>query len=249
MSQRPEDAELHAWLDGEADEQSAARVERWLALNPEAAAQVEGWRRDGQRLRQAMHNSLANPYTAVQPLPQQVRQQVLRRRQWRLATACGLLLALLVGGAGGWQLRDARLANGHLPMNDALLAYQMLNTVTPARLDVTAGGGLNDWVSRYFINGTLPPNLEQYGFRLLGARLMATEEGPAAVVMYQDPQGTRVAWYIRPVSPVRLPHGQRVADDLMAQYWSDSHYNYALVTPTNNPAVMPVRSAIAVATS
>ncbi|MBS1205861.1 MAG: anti-sigma factor [Proteobacteria bacterium] len=77
-------------------------------------------------------------------------------------------------------------------------------------------------MSRYFINGHQPPNLEQYDFTLAGAWLIATAQGPAALIMYQDPRGTRVGWYIRPLSPVKLPHGERQADDVMAQYWGEN---------------------------
>ena len=78
---------------------------------------------------------------------------------------------------------------------------------------------------------------------------MATAQGPAALIMYQDPRGTRVGWYIRPLSPGKLPHGERQAEDVMTQYWSDDHYNYALVTPLNSPAVNGLRKAVSQANS
>ncbi|WP_034950236.1 anti-sigma factor family protein [Erwinia oleae] len=246
--QQPDEAELHAWLDGQADADTTQRVVRWLAEHPATAAELEGWRQDARQLRLAIHQ---HQPTLETPPPALFRQRLRRQRQWKMATAFALVLTLSLGGWSGWQLKDAQLAGRHLPMEDAVQAFRIFGRDGGASLDVTAGQGgeLAAWVRRYFINGSLPPNLEQFGFRLLGARLTATNNGPAALVMYQDPQGMRVAWYIRPIQPVRLPHGERRASDLMAQYWSDNHYNYALVTPAASEKANGLRNVFRQTTS
>lgn len=246
--QQPDEEQLHAWLDGQLDAETARRVERWLAENPAEAAKVEGWRQDARQLRLALHQQ---PVPMETPEPSQLRQRVRQQRQWKAAAAFALVMTLGVGGWSGWQLKNVQMAQTRLPMEDAMQAYKLFGSATAANLDVVSAGNgeLASWVQRYFINGTLPPNLEQFGYRLLGARLMATDNGPAALVMYQSPEGSRVAWYIRPIEPVKLPHGERRASDLMAQYWSDNHYNYALVTPSEGTQLDGMREAIRQSTS
>lgn len=248
MTLPPDEHDLHAWMDGEADDATSARVERYLAENPEAAARVAGWRQDAQQLRQVMNHQTV---TLENPEPHYLRRQVRQQRQWRLATACALVLALGVGGVTGWQMRTSQLLMSHQPMEDAVQAYKLFDNaaLTPMDVVATRQTELSRWVARYFMNGVPPPDLEQYGFKLRGARLIATAQGPAALVMYEDPQGTRVGWYIRPLSPVKLPHGERQGEDVMAQYWSDEHYNYALVTPLNSSGVDGLRKAVSLATS
>lgn len=238
----PDEQDLHAWIDGEADDATAKRVERYLAEDPQAAGRVADIRYEMQLLRQAMSRQHA---AFDSPEPHYFRRRVRQQRQRKLALACVLVLSLSVGGFTGWQLKDSQIAT-RLPMEDAVQAFKLFGNETLTPLDVVASQQteLASWVGRYFINGNLPPNLEQYGFKPLGARLMATAQGPAALVMYQDPHGTRVAWYIRPLSPVKLPHGQRKAEDVMAQYWSDEYYNYALVTPLDAAATGDVRKAV-----
>jgi anti-sigma factor RsiW len=44
-----------------------------------------------------------------------------------------------------------------------------------------------------FVNGLLK-------YQLLGGRLIATSRGPAALFMYENPGGVRLAIYVRPMS-------------------------------------------------
>jgi len=52
---KPDEEDLHAWIDGEADDATARRVERYLAEDPQAAERVAEMRYEMQLLRQAMH--------------------------------------------------------------------------------------------------------------------------------------------------------------------------------------------------
>lgn len=238
----PDEEHLHAWMDGELDEATAQQVEHYLAKNPQIAAQMREMRDDTQRLRQAMNRQPLNMNSVN---PHYFRRRVRQQRQRKVALACLFILSLSIGGFTGWQLKDAQLS-APLPMEDAVQAYKLFGDETELPLDVNASqhSELTSWVTRYFIRGALPPNLEHYGFKPLGARLMATAQGPAALVMYQDPRGIRVAWYIRPLSQVQISQGERQAEDVMAQYWSDAHYNYALVTPLKAPEANNVRKAV-----
>ena len=42
MTLPPDEHDLHAWLDGETDEATSARIEHYLAQNPQAAREVAG---------------------------------------------------------------------------------------------------------------------------------------------------------------------------------------------------------------
>ena len=75
------------------------------------------------------------------------------------------------------------------------------------------------------------------------SQAFAVEQGAAAMVLYEDGQGRRISFYIRPPGPDNgfLPKGSRSADGLRAQYWSGAGYNYAMVSPENQP-VTPLLS-------
>jgi anti-sigma factor RsiW len=111
--------------------------------------------------------------------------------------------------------------------------------------DVVCSPGLQAWLLKHFRNAPQLPDLDGAGFHPVGARLLATDSGPAAMVLYQNVQGGAISFYIRPPSPSHgvLPRGQRRDGQLVAAYWSGSGYNYALVSRDIAPEVRAIHEA------
>lgn len=236
----PNDSDLHAYVDDQLDPERRAWVEAWLASHPHEARRVDAWKQDAQRLRAA----LAAPALPAAPQldPARLRARLRRRRQSRLATAAALLVALGLGSLGGWQAHDMTLAKSEKPMQDALQAYRLFaENGSAAPLD-TAGENVRAWLGRYLHNASLPSDLDRLGLRTVGARLLSTEQGAAALVVYEDSLGHRLSFFIRPPGPANrlLPRGQRQDGELLARYWSQGNYNYAVVSRSDDPTVEQV---------
>jgi len=242
----PEEQHLHAYVDGQLDAQQRQWVEQYLANHPESAARVTTWQQDNQRLRLALTQFETPLLTPAQRI-RHVRQQQGQRRRQHLALAFSLVFTLSLGAMGGWQYATLQGQFHNLPMEDAVQAYKLFGEDKLSALDVAARSPaqLDNWLSRYFINSNTPPNFENYGFTLVGGRLLSTEQGPSALIVYQDAQGTRVTYYIRPAGQKSLPQGQRQADNLMTQYWGDGRYNYAVISPAGNNQTEPLQRKVA----
>src|SRR3546814_993478 len=63
------------------------------------------------------------------------------------------------------------------------------------------------------------PDLQSYGFTLLGGRMLATPDGAAAMLMYQDDDGSRISFYVRPSTRFDDARGSRSDDGLALRYW------------------------------
>ena len=124
---RPDDARLSAWLDGELDADGRAQVDTWLRDHPEDAAQARLWAADRDALRARFDPVLD------EPVPESLRQTVLQagrpavapRAGWRqVAVAAGLLVTgAVAGGFLGAQVASSPdshpLASLSLPWADA----------------------------------------------------------------------------------------------------------------------------------
>ncbi|MGF6391297.1 anti-sigma factor family protein [Pseudomonas plecoglossicida] len=231
----PSEDELHAYVDDRLAPPRRAEVQAWLAVNPQEAARIEAWRNDARRLRAALAGFAEQPGVSQLDLGK-LQQRLLQRRQRRLASAAVLLLALGVGGVGGWQARQATWAGNELPMADALQAHRLFAGSQALDIQASDPEQLRAWLDRHFQQVGQLPDLAEYGFRPVGARLLSNEQGPAALLVFQDRTGQRISLFLR--SPgeryPHMPQGQRVDGQLEARYWSHGVYNFALVSAAND---------------
>ncbi|GJG94579.1 anti-sigma factor [Cupriavidus pauculus] len=242
----PTEPELHAYVDGELDETRRQQIDALIATHPDLARQVEQIRQDMQRLRASMEPPPADIPARLDPF--RIRRAQRDRARHRVAIAASLVMALAVGGMGGWQSRELAFRHNYLPMADAMSAYRLFAVSdTPQMVDVKASDAreLQTWLNRHFVQPAPLPDFSAYGFRPVGGRLMSTEQGPAAMVLYQNPQMQAIVYYVRPSGGLRFQNGARTEGNLMAQYWRNGRYLYAVVSPTDNPDAVPVQRAVA----
>ena len=102
---------------------------------------------------------------------------------------------------------------------------------------------MQGWLDRYFTQAQRLPNLTASGYTPVSGRLLSTEQGPAAMVVYEDHAGHKVSFYVRPPGPKNflLPRGSRSDGELQAEYWSGAGYNYAMVSPSDTPAAQMLK--------
>lgn len=250
MNTPPSEDDLHAYVDGRLEASRRAEVEAWLARHPERAAELHAWRQDAQQLRAALAGERFAPEPALDP--SRLRVGLARARARRYALAAMLVLGLGIGGMGGWQAREwarpAPVAQAPgAPMADAIAAHRLFAARHDLRLDrVASDGGLQEWLDAHFQQPMRLPDLRAAGYRQAGARLLVTEQGAAALVVYENVSGDAISFYIRPPGPRRhfLPRGDRRDGDLRAQYWSHGDYNYAMVSRDDAGSADVVRRAL-----
>lgn len=244
-SWQPDEAVIHAYVDGRLEETTGARMEAWLDHHPDRAAEIRAWRRDAQQLRAAFGDLPATVPSALEPTTLRTRRR--HRLRARMALAAGLVLALGAGGLGGWQAHTMFTPAAAAPMADALQAYRMFATERHANFDVVqrSTGELQAWLDQRFQRAAPLPDLDASGFTPVGGRLIATDSGPAAMVLYENRNGDAISFYIRSPSPHAgmLPRGQRREGQLAAAYWSGNGYNYALVSRADTPDLRVIRDA------
>ncbi|MDI2590897.1 anti-sigma factor [Pseudomonas sp. N3-W] len=244
ISMPPSERDLHAYVDHQLSDADRRLVETFLTANPETAAQVRGWQQDAQQLRAALSGALQQP--ANPDLDPAIIRQRLKSRSYRhFASAAVLLIAVSVGGLSGWQAREMTLVSASPPMTDAMQAYRLFaqEGILPADYKVSDDGDMQGWLDRYFTQANRLPDLSNAGYKPVSGRLLSTEQGPAAMVMYQDPSGHKISFYVRPPGPKNnlLPRGSRSDGELQAEYWSGPGYNYAMVSPSDTAAAQMLR--------
>ncbi|KAF1712349.1 hypothetical protein CSC70_02165 [Pseudoxanthomonas kalamensis DSM 18571] len=235
---QPGEDELHAYVDGRLDAVRRAEINAWLEANPLHAAQVRGWKRDAERLR-ALH-AYPEAWPANPQLePARVRHGLRKRRWRRLGMTASLMFSLALGTGAGWYARQTSLPMTHPPMADAVAAYRQFvdADAPPMEFGNDRVDDLQRWLQRHYGNEGSVPDLGAAGYHLLGGRLLSTEQGVAAMLVYQDGSGARVGVYLRPRGQLRSS-GRRRDGNLLAQYWSRHDTSFAVVSAVADTAAL-----------
>ncbi|MGX9934151.1 anti-sigma factor family protein [Advenella kashmirensis] len=230
-----DDVMRHAYVDGRLNAEQQKTMSQYLAAHPQEARELDAWRKDAAQLQAAWQSAGPPLNPALDPAAIRMRLKERTDMRWKLAAS--VLVALCIGGLSGWQLRPVPtaqlgLAVRPLPMQDAIAAYRVFAGNPALRADALATEtDLQQWVAAHFSNAQRLPDLTAKGFHPIFARMLVTEEGPAAVVIYKNDAGQQTGFYIRPPGPGNklLAEGQRQDGPLLTRYWSDRGYNYALV--------------------
>jgi anti-sigma factor RsiW len=232
MSEAPiTEAELQAYADDRLEPERRAAVDAWLAARPEEAERIADYRRLGEAMRAAYDPVLA------QPVPQRF---IRTRRPWkRYAIAAGwMALGIMIGGIGGWQLRDARPTPmaaadvGVVMARRAAIAHATYSPEVrhPVEVGADQEAHLVSWLSKRLGAPVRAPKLEDVGYSLVGGRLLPGDNGPVAHFMYQCNQGTRITLYVRAEANGNRETAFRYAEEgkVRVFYWVDRKFGYAL---------------------
>ena len=226
------EAELHALVDGELTDAERTELEALLATNPAEQALVRDVRDLNEQLRARYAGRLD------EPLPPAMRDLLGRLPRWpqslatrQTALAAGLLIALMAGTAGylARLVMEARRTEPAFVAN-AIGAHRVYLPEVRHPVEVRAAEEhLVRWLTRRVGAPLLAPSLAEYGWKLMGGRLLPDQGLPAAQFMYEDATGRRITLYIRKETALdntSFRFAER--DGLSAFYWIDRPLAYAV---------------------
>ena len=245
MSDRPiTEEDLHAYVDDDLDAFRRSEVEAYLAQHLDAASRVSAFAEQRQALRSALAPFAEAP---VPPELDLARIIAARRRParsiWRSAAAAVVLFA--AGAAGGWFMHPpAEPASGISALaQEAAANYAVYapDYMHPVELRAADRGELLRWVSQRLHRPIAAPDLSQSGYRFMGGRLVATAHGPAALFLYDDDHGTRLAMLIRPMADQRnTPMSLHAQGPVSGFAWADRGLGYSLVADASPQTLNPL---------
>lgn len=231
------EADLHAYADGFLDEAGRARVERFLAENPEAAEMVADWQTQNEELRSAFAPHEKSKPTDIRLLSMGfARPPAQPRRRFALAAAAVVIFAL--GAAGGYigprlfGHPEIRLAYTEILPREARNAFLIYASEVRHPVEVFADeeAHLATWLGkRLSIANLKVPNLQSLGFKLVGGRLLPVGGKPGALFMYEDNTGQRVTVLVGRNRENRTTSFRFAsASDVETFYWIDGELGYAV---------------------
>jgi len=247
------DDDLQAYVDGRLPETRREAVESYLADRPEVREQIAGERRHVALLRASLDGKFAEPVPArLRIASVQARRRAQRVRGGRVIAA-GLMI-FIVGAGSGWfasALLPARPADIQIPgtmgiTDGATAAYRTFVVEVAHPVEVTAlqEAHLLQWLSKRLGRPLAAPNLSQFGYRLMGGRLLPAESGAAAQLMYDDTSGRRLTIYVRAASGTETAFRFQQEGDTATFAWIDQGFGFAVTGMERRADLLPIAEAV-----
>jgi len=245
---------LQAYVDGWLSPARQAAVEQYLAEHPDEAARMRDYRAQSEAVRAAMRD--AEPSVVPERLLRAARDGAAGSGRGWLVRAAAAALLLAVGFGSGWTVygvfespRDSWFAG--VPADTELLrvataAHRVYAVEVRHPVEVRAEEEhLMGWLSKRVGRPLGAPDLDRFGFRLMGGRLLPASSGAAAQLMYEDGGGRRISVYVE-THPSDSKVAFRFAEEggLGAFYWLDGRSGFALVGPLQRAELLDLAKAV-----
>jgi anti-sigma factor RsiW len=227
-------ADLEAYVDGQLASSRLDLVEGALARDPALAARVADAKRRNADLHDALDPWLSEPIperllvAATAPAP---RNSLGR---W-MAPAVAAAAALVLGLSVGWFARDMELERSGTPTTfarQAALTHALYAADVNRPVEVWAPEEkrLVTWLSKRLGFTVTAPDLNSTGFALVGGRLVAGNQNPTAMFMYENADKQRLSLQVRkqPVEGGEVAFRYALEHGVGVFYWVDDNCSYAL---------------------
>jgi anti-sigma factor RsiW len=198
------DDDLHAYADGQLSPQRAAQVGDALEREPALAARVTDIRQQNAKLRDVF-----DPWLG-EALPRELVDAAKPPRSWRDSRArrawpmliFAAAASLFMGIGLGWQFRGEMLQQAGTPVTfprQAALTHALYagDANRPVEIWANEEERMVRWLSKRLSFPLHAPNLNEVGFALVGGRLVAGNEKPGALFMYENADKQRISLLVR----------------------------------------------------
>lgn len=229
--------ELHAYADGQMSPARAAQVGAFIERDSSLAARLSEIRQQNAKLRDAFDPWLAEalPRELVDcARPPRAARLSLAGRAW-LAPALAAAASLLVGIGVGWLVRGDMLQQAGTPITfsrQAAMTHALYaaDANRPVEIWANEEERLVRWLSKRLNFQLHAPNLNDVGFALVGGRLVAGNEKPGALFMYENADKQRISLLVRKDGEPAKETAFRYAfeNGVGVFYWIDDSCGYAL---------------------
>jgi len=228
-----QDDEIHAYADEQLPAMRAEELAAAIAREPALGLRVAEIRRQNALLRDAFEPWLA------EPLPRHLLAcaagRAPRRMPRWLPHAAAIAASLLIGVGIGWFGRGEMLQLAGTPVTfprQAALTHALYaaDANRPVEIWAAEEQRLVNWLSRRLGFAVHAPDLNSIGFALVGGRLVAGNEKPGALFMYENADKQRISLLVRKDNASSGETAFRYAfeDGVGVFYWIDDACGYAI---------------------
>jgi len=235
--------DYHAYVDNQISAEKKKAVEKLMQQDHKIAQQIKDWQQQ---------NILINDFYSSQPTdmpPIVIPKKAPKKVTYAIAAS---LFFTLLGGSIGWfahgYSQPTMTQNTHNFVNSAISAHQVytVEVLHPVEVLAAQKSQLVSWLSKRINHSLTIPNIDSYGYSLLGGRLLSMRKGRAAAqLMFENKAGQRLTLLVskNPIYRNQAFHLKR-DQNINAYYWMDAHVAYSITSEMDTTHLQKLSKAI-----
>lgn len=227
--------ELHAYVDGDLDEETMARVEDYLRGNAEAAQRVRDYLQQKHALRRlAQASGPLSESPDIDDLKRRLARRLRPGGRWSWDRSLIVAAMFAIGWIGHMFLQP--VVDGPAYTGEAVQAH-LLTTVEPGELQPISKERLARLFTRVGSTRRVP-DLTVFGFEPMGAELVPSDDGILLHVPYRDASGTTISYFLMHDHKIaEVPRHILHRDGVTLAYWQHQNERYAVAAPLTDDEV------------
>lgn len=249
--------DLHAYVDRQLSPEKVEAVEALMKEDPRVAQQIREWQQQNQSIQDLFdqkefsdipdHLNLDTIHDRLENNTKHVSKD--HGIPWFYSLAASLLM--VASGAIGWfshgQIQPKSL-NTTSFVNSAISAYQVysVEVLHPVEVGADNQDHLVAWLSKRIKHPLKVPNLQAYGYNLLGGRLLSMNKGrPAAQLMFENKEGKRLTLLVSKNPSYRnQAFNLKNDNEINAFYWMDETVAYSIASEMSPDALRELSKTV-----
>jgi len=247
--------DLHAYVDNQLSAEKVEAVEALMRKDPQIAQKVHDWKKQNKAI------SALFDKEAFTEIPEQLNLQNLNKESnkkveraqktpWFYSMAASMFF-MIISGTIGWFAHDVSQSmtpNTTNFVNSAISAHQVFTVeiLHPVEVNADQQKHLITWLSKRIDHPLAVPDLQDYGYNLLGGRLLSMRKGRAAAqLMFENKEGKRVTLLVskNPSYQDQAFHLKNESD-INAFYWMDSNVAYSIASKMSAEALRKLSKSV-----
>ena len=247
--------DLHAYVDKQLSAEKVEAVEALMRKDPQIAQKVYDWKKQNKVILALFDEE------AFAEIPDKLSLEYLNKESnnkiekaqgtpWFYSMAASIFF-MTISGTIGWFAHD--ISHSMTPnttnfVNSAISAHQVytVEILHPVEVNANQQKHLITWLSKRIDHPLAVPDLQAYGYNLLGGRLLSMLKGRAAAqLMFENKEGKRVTLLVsRNPSYRDQAFHLKNEGDINAFYWMDSNVAYSIASKMSSEALRKLSKSV-----
>lgn len=238
---------LQKYVDGKLDDVQIHKVENYLERNPDELERINIYKEQNDLLAALYHHADDELLHKVDKRTKESKGIKIKYKILLpyVSSFSWVVLGVLIGINLNVVKTKSNLVQYNFPQR-AIVSHRVFTPeiLHPVEVKAKHEKHLTAWLSKRLERKLIIPNLNLLGYSLVGGRLLAAKNGPAAQFMFENDSGDRLTFYVAVTNSSDTAFKFAEKNNTKVFSWNDESMGFAVVGNVQKKFLLKAASVI-----